>query len=145
MDLNFFLGMDRKTFERGLRPIPEGYLPNKNDIIIYGYVHSKNLNKKTYERFFIFTDFEDGTTTEGWGIFYDVYDFKFYKSKGGGVLGGSDGTENFYRELFRRAEKHDYQWPNTYENWLQLNTSYIWKGNDNFYLNWNENPFEVKQ
>jgi len=134
MDLNFFSGMDRDVFERGLRPIKKGYIPQKNDLVICLY-------SKHSRRFHIFTNFEDGTTNEGWGIFYDIYDVYFGKKSGKYVLTG-DGE---FGGVTRRAEAHSYQFPHTYENWLwnYETKSYIWK-QTSIYMNWNENPFQTK-
>tara|TARA_S200002703_G_scaffold52259_1_gene45283 strand:- start:902 stop:1327 length:426 start_codon:yes stop_codon:yes gene_type:complete len=141
MDLNFFSGMDRDVFERGLRPLKKGYIPQKNDLVISLYSkHSKN-------RFHIFTNFEDGTTTEGWGIFYDIYDVQFKKTSGKYVLTGYiPFTDTKFRDITRRVEAHSYQFPNTYENWIwnyAETEPYIWK-QTSLYMNWNENPFGVK-
>jgi hypothetical protein len=151
MNLNFFLGMDRKTFEKGLRPVKKGYIPQGDDIIFHSYRYFNGINS----RFHIFTNFEDGTTDEGWGIFYDIYDVIFYKRSGEDILSGfplnkfSSGA--YDKNITVRKKSHDYQYPNRYENWLwkggvnkQDAIPYIWKGLPKIYLNWNENPFEVK-
>ena len=147
MDLNFFSGMDRETFEKGLKPVPEGYIPQKNEILIYEY----DIGKKAYDTFYIFTNFVDGTNEKGWGIFYDIYDVVFGKGKGIDILSGYGGEFNssYYgiisRKISRRVEAHPYQWPNIYISWLRNSNAHIWEGKSKMFLNWNENPLEVKQ
>lgn len=148
MDLNFFSGMDRKTFEKGLRPVKMGYIPQGNDIIFHSYGH---FNGNDF-RFHIFTNFENGTTDEGWGIFYDIYDVIFYKRSGKDILGGLPLDGGAYnKSIIARRKSHDYQYPNRYVDWLwkggineQDVIPYIWKGQPKIYLNWNENPLEMK-
>ena len=147
MDLDFFLGMDRKTFEGGLKPVSEGYIPKKKDIVIYQY------STNSYSRFHFFTNFEEGASdfNDGWAIFYDVYDANFYRPEYGvapadsNILRGynwkpSDGEPT---NLPMRVKSHKYQ--SAYKDWLVAPTSYLWKNNNNFYLNWKENPFEVNK
>lgn len=132
MDLKFFSGMDRTTFERGLSPITTGYNPKKDDILIYDY----QFGESNFNTFHIFTNFEDGTNSRGWGITYDVQAGRFYLKGGEAIYGVFIG--NPYRIY--------YQYPNLKQNWLHPNRkSYVWKGGSKTqYLNWNENPFEVK-
>lgn len=135
MDLNFFSGMDRKTFEKGLKPVQKGYIPTKNDILIVQYALKQDRFGTNYHNqiFYFFTDFEDGTTEQGWGVFYDIYNAYF--------------SDTDILVLTKRVGGHAYQFPNTYEDWIWKYSipTYIWNDNKNFYLNWNENPLEVKQ